>query len=188
MDKINDKFTKSQTLKAHYQTVGFELQTFDKISVSFFSAFTEFREGVAFVPVEVLKAYLDDLLDLTVNEQALYIKSGKNLLIQNLFIISGLIISFTIGLFIASSLNSIFFAGFISILIAAPFIIYWHFMPQLGSARRMRFARIVSKEIARRNGIDDDGISKRKLLLDKFLSKSHQFQGLTISSKCKNIH
>lgn len=183
MEDKEPSFSEANSLRCHYKLIGEELKNFDSISVSFFSSFSEFREGVAFVPVEVLESYFDDLLDLEVSEQTLNISNNKTVLLSNLTVILGIISAFLVGFYTASSLNSILFASFIALCVASPFLAFLVFMPKLGNARRMRFARIVSKEIARRRGSDEDGINRRRLLIDKILLRNYSLQGFATSSK-----
>lgn len=190
MTDENLSFSGSNSLKTQYRLIGEELKNFDSISVSFFSSFSEFREGVSFIPVEVLENYFDDLLDLDVSEQTLNISNDKTILLSNIFVMLGIIAASLVGFYIASSLNSIIFASFIALCVATPFLSFLVFMPKLGNARRMRFARIVSKEIARRRGSDDDGINRRRLLIDKILLRNYPLQGFATSSKvtCKKVY
>ena len=64
----NHPYSRSVKLVSDYRTIGTELLRYESGTRSYgyqsFSAFTGFREGVAFVSVEVLESYLEDLLDI----------------------------------------------------------------------------------------------------------------------------
>ncbi len=114
----------------------------------------DFRRGVSFVPVEVLESYLDDLLDLSVSDESLFIK--KSSLSSKAVGLVGLCAA-TVGYVVwvgreaeqAVSLSALvlvaFFAGLASAL---------YFLPRTKVLRRFSFATLVSREIAARRGHD----------------------------------
>lgn len=120
--------------------------------LGFSGAQREFQESVAFVPLEVLEAYLEDLLDEHVSEDRLFLKARHSMIRRTALIGVGLIGSLVAGLSaVANGLSSIF-ALLLTVALALPFVWLWHVAPTRGLARRMSFAQIVSKEIARRRG------------------------------------
>ncbi len=129
----------------------------------------EFSHGVAFVPVEVLESYLDDLLDLGVSDESLFIKkprpSKRALLLVGICLLTllGALYSLTVGPFevpMPALLLSTFLAG-----IGSAF----YFVPRTKILRRFGFATIVSREIAARRGHDRTdlgGFATRLLIRD----------------------
>lgn len=116
-----------------------------------------FQTGVAFVAVEVLESYLEDLLDLDVSDEALSIPRQRRVLNSSMTSLLGLAGSFALGVYAASAGASLFVTFALTLSVALPFALLWHFTPSEGLARRMAFAQILSQEIARRRGADRDG-------------------------------
>ncbi len=116
-----------------------------------------FQTGVAFVAVEVLESYLEDLLDLDVSDDVLCIPRRRRLLNSSVTSLLGLAGSFALGVYAASAGASLFVTFALTLSVALPFALLWHFTPSEGLARRMAFAQILSQEIARRRGADRDG-------------------------------
>jgi hypothetical protein len=112
----------------------------------------EFQERVCTVPVEVLEAYLEDLLNQEIPDDAIFIKRQRLLPRLNWFALGGILTSLSCGLYTASAGLPLSVSLALTILLAAPFVILWHASPGWGIARRMLFAQIVSQEIARRRG------------------------------------
>jgi hypothetical protein len=129
----------------------------------------EFSHGVAFVPVEVLESYLDDLLDLGVSDESLFIKKPRPskravaLLAVCLLALLGAVFSLTVGsveIPIPALLLVTFLAG-----IGSTF----YFLPRTKILRRFGFATVVSREIAARRGHDRTdlgGFATRLLIRD----------------------
>jgi hypothetical protein len=129
----------------------------------------EFSHGVAFVPVEVLESYLDDLLDLGVSDESLFIKKPRPakralaLLLLCLATFGGVLYSMAVGPFevpMPALLIVTFLAG-----IGSAF----YFVPRTKVLRRFGFATIVSQEIAARRGHDRTdlgGFATRLLIRD----------------------
>ena len=129
----------------------------------------EFGHAVAFIPVEVLESYLDDLLDVGVSDDSLFISKlkpakralaliaiGVTALGASAFEVSG-------GATLAS-LTTLIIVTFFSGLGAAVY-----FIPRMKVIRRFSFATVVSGEIARRRGHDRTnvgGFATRLLMRD----------------------
>ncbi len=112
---------------------------------------------VAFVHTEVLESYLDDLLDFTISDQSLFILKKQTLRIFNLLALLGLLIATVVGFKMAEHGFS-FYAALIAVLmIALPSGAFLHLAPKFLPNRRLFFAKILSQEISRRKGIDEDG-------------------------------
>ena len=168
------QFGGCNTLLGQYQTVGAALLEFEATSryrYSLFPAFTEFRENVAFVPVEVLESYLEDLLDLQLTDQKLWVHRETSRLRSLLIAAVGLLIAVSSGLYAAQIGAALPFAFALTALGSLPFAILMHFAWHDGSRRRVGFAQLVSKEIARRRGLDKHGLGRisNRLSLENWL-------------------
>lgn len=114
----------------------------------------DFSLGVTFVPVEVLESYLDDLLDLKVCDDSLFIR--KPHLSKRAILLLG------VGIAALSAITWIGREG--EPLMSVPALVMVAFLAGLGSAlyflprtkvlRRFSFATLVSREIAARRGHD----------------------------------
>jgi hypothetical protein len=122
-------------------------------------AFQDFRQQVSFVPVEVLESFLEDLLNLKVSNQSLFIELERGWL-TNLALrytpALGFLLAIGLGLQAASEGLPSYICFTISVCVAAPFAFLWEMAPR-HQVRRMRFAQLLSKEINRRRGRPDDG-------------------------------
>lgn len=141
-------------LLSHYQTVGEEL-----LCVESRGGIGSFREGVAFVPVEVLESYLEDLLDLGVKEETLYIHRESHWFRSWQILVLGLMVALGAGLYAASIGASLLVSFGLTALLSVPFGFFFHLTPKIGLIRRMSFAQVLSAEISRRRGRDRDGDS-----------------------------
>lgn len=129
----------------------------------------EFGHAVAFVPVEVLESYLDDLLDVGVSDDSLFIsklKPAKRALALIAIAVTALGASaFEVsGGATLASLTALILVTFFSGLGAA-----LYFIPRMKVIRRFSFATVVSGEIARRRGHDRTnvgGFATRLLMRD----------------------
>lgn len=129
----------------------------------------EFGQAVVFVPVEVLESYLDDLLDLAVQDESLFIKKprpAKRAMLLAAVGIATLCASFYAGREGASFLS-------LTILLAITALAglggALYFVPRLNVLRRFSFATVLSGEIARRRGHDKTnvgGFATRLLMRD----------------------
>lgn len=114
----------------------------------------DFSHSVAFVSVEVLESYLDDLLDISVCDESLFIrKSRLSKRAFALLLISVAAVATIVWIgrgaeqpFSVPTLVTVaFMAGLSSAL---------YFLPRAKVLRRFSFATLVSREIARRRGHD----------------------------------
>lgn len=106
------------------------------------------QENLAFMPTEVLEAYLEDLIDFTISDEELYIKNAKDSRFELLTLLSvvgtTMVMSYSGFELLSTSLT----VGFIIILAA----VIQKLTPSILPNRRLFFARILSAEISRRNG------------------------------------
>jgi hypothetical protein len=175
LDKSNMEklpFAGCSKLLQQYKTIGSELLVFDKISVVYFSAFSELREGLAFVSLEVLESYFDDLLDPEISDESLFIAQKSWYKRPIFFLGLGFLCAVIIGLTAAVHLSSFGFSLLLTISIAFPFAVLAQVIPGARNVRRMRFAKIISKEINRRRGSSDDKFSGTKLFIEKVVQSS----------------
>lgn len=168
-------------LQRQYQTVGQQLIRFERGAGSYgyasLNAFKEFREGVSFIPVEVLESYLEDLLDLEVPLDRLALREGRFRfrLTYGATAVAGLLASLMAGLYVASIGASLLLSLALSMSFAFPFAAIWHFSPRVGAARRMALAQVVSHEISRRRGGDrDTAPDSSRFALSKLLRPNQQ--------------
>lgn len=114
----------------------------------------EFSAGVAFVPVEVLESYLDDLLDLGVRDESLFIKkprpAKRALLLMCTAVVGlcGAVFAWE-GDLTAALLPALLVTTFLAGIGSA-----MYFLPRTKVIRRFSFATVVSREVASRRGID----------------------------------
>ncbi len=129
----------------------------------------EFGHGVAFVPVEVLESYLDDLLDVGVSDESLFIRKLKPAKRALALIVIGIVALAACAIQVLNgatitSLSALILVTFFSGLGAA-----LYFIPRMKVVRRYSFATVVSGEIARRRGYDRTnvgGFATRLLMRD----------------------
>ena len=155
LDKDSDQqhpFGGCNKLLTHYQTIGTEL-----LQIESSGAIGSFREGVAFVPVEVLESYLEDLLDLGVKEDTLSIYREHHWLQSWWLPVVGFSFALGFGLYAASTGATLAVSFSLTLFSALPFGLLFHFSPRIGLMRRVSFAQILSGEISRRRGRDKDG-------------------------------
>lgn len=149
-------------LSAQYGVIGSELLRYeygirsgrDRDALAF-----DLRTGLAFVSVEILESYLEDLLDLSVSENRLGITLGRTIWPVTYLSFAGLVIALALGLFAASTGASLLLAFALTGVIGLPFGMLWHYAPRDGLSRRVLFGQVLSHEIARRRGTfrDDRG-------------------------------
>lgn len=145
-------------LLSQYATIGTALQKYEhsmrRLGALRSSAFIQFREGVSFVSVEVLESYLEDLLDLDVDESKLFIESKATGLRWVVVAALGLCAAIATGLLATSRGSSLLVSFGLTLCLAFPFGLLWHFAPRDAAARRMSFAQVLSHEVSRRRGTD----------------------------------
>jgi hypothetical protein len=139
----------------------------------------DFQHDVAFVPTEVLESYLEDLLNLQVEDGTLHIKSPARFTMGTMVPFLGLLLSLGLGVYLAAHDLSFVFACLATILASLPFIALLRFMPSSRTTRRMLFARVVSREVTRRRGRSDDDPEGEGFRIVPFLfgKRSGYFQG-----------
>jgi hypothetical protein len=129
----------------------------------------EFGQSVSFVPVEVLESYLDDLLDVGVSDESLFIKKLQPAKRALALSAVGLAAFATSAVEVmngatVASLTALILVTFLAGLGAA-----LYFIPRMKVLRRFSFATVVSGEIARRRGHDRTnvgGFATRLLMRD----------------------
>jgi|GEM_PF-854987 len=117
-----------------------------------------FSAAVAFVPVEVLETYLDDLLDLGVSDESLFIKKPKTCW-------GGRAILTVLGLALCGAasvwfgnLTTAFMPALLAITFLAGIASTLYFLPRTKAIRRFSFATVVSREIGHRRGQDKSDV------------------------------
>lgn len=155
-------------LLQQYRTVGAALLTYEReLNAAFCPVLIpparlerNFRTGVSFVGVEALESFLDDLLDLNVSDDSLFVKRPRvSKRAVALLVVLGVALglaglfgpSDTTGFVLPSAIFAVFMAGLSSAL---------YFVPRTRVVRRFSFATVLSHEISRRRG-DDRGASNR---------------------------
>jgi len=129
----------------------------------------DFSADVSSVPVEVLESYLDDLLDLGVSDESLFIKKPRPakraiaLTAMSLVALCGAwcVLNGEIPMAALPALLVIAFLGGIGSAM--------YFLPRTKVVRRFSFATIVSREVASRRGHDKTnvgGFATRLLMSD----------------------
>ena len=122
--------------------------------VSTFGDIRDFSPTVSFVPVEVLESYLDDLLDLGVSDEGLFIKKPRlpkrTLATWGVWLAALLVGALSLSAVVPSiPTPALLLASFLSGLASA-----FYFLPRTKILRRFGFATIISREIASRRGHD----------------------------------
>ena len=115
-----------------------------------------FREHVTFVPVEVLESFFDDLLDPEVPDERLSIavRSWGHRVTSNLVAIIGVLGAVLAGLYVSALGMSLALSFLLAVSLAIPFATMLY-LSTGGATRRLRFAQVLSREIARRRGTSD---------------------------------
>lgn len=115
------------------------------------------KSNLAFVSDEVLRSYLEDLIDFTISDESLYIYRRYFFRAYNLVAIIGLVVAMVFGLKLAYSGTSFALAMLAVLSIAIPSGVIWHLAPKIMPNRRLFFARLLNQELNRRNGNSNDG-------------------------------
>jgi len=157
-------------LLQQYQQIGKALLTYEQVLCGALipapRLVKEFSAGVSFVPVEVLESYLDDLLDLNVCDESLFIKvrTAKRAMVLMATALVGLSGAFFVwqGELTAALLPALLVTTFLAGIGSA-----MYFLPRTKVIRRFSFATVLSREIASRRGIDkaDMGSFAGRLLI-----------------------
>ncbi len=157
-------------LLQQYQQVGKALLAYEQVLcgalIPASRLVKEFAAGVSFVPVEVLESYLDDLLDLNVCDESLFIKArpakrAMALMATALIALSGAFFVWH-GELTAALLPALLVTTFLAGISSA-----MYFVPRTKVIRRFSFATVLSREIASRRGLDktDMGSFAGRLLI-----------------------
>jgi len=113
-----------------------------------------FAAAVAFVPVEVLETYLDDLLDLGVSDESLFIKKPKACWGgRAILAVLGLALCGAASVWLGN-LTAAFMPALLAITFLAGIASTLYFLPRTKAIRRFSFATVVSREIGQRRGQD----------------------------------
>lgn len=162
----------ANSLKNSYFLIGNALLQFEsdieQFGPNYSLAFNELREELVFTPVELLEAYLEDLLNMKISDQNLFIAPEacrwKNIRCQ-LWIAAFVLALAGLLIFMGFSLS---WAALVTLLSCLPLIGLASLAP-LKLKRRMLFARALSREIARRRGRDDDASRNAIAIRDFFI-------------------
>lgn len=160
-------------LLQHYQRIGAELCELDSglRGYGLLRNYENFRVGVTTVPVEVLESYFEDLIDIEIPEERLFIRRRN---IGNFFqvlAILGLVGAFAWGLWSVERGATPAITFCLTLFMSAPFAVLWHFSPRIQLVRRLGFARVISQEIfRRRGGKADDGKGAASSVISELLS------------------
>ena len=113
-----------------------------------------FSTAVAFVPVEVLETYLDDLLDLGVNDESLFIKKSRPT-VWGISIVAVLVCAMVGALSVwHGDLAAALMPALLAVTFLAGIGTTLYFLPRTKVIRRFGFATVVSHEIGNRRGQD----------------------------------
>jgi predicted neutral ceramidase superfamily lipid hydrolase len=150
------------SLAQQYQLIGRELVRIEQSSfvrgIRSEPMVRNLRQALAFIAVEVLESYLEDLLDLEVSEEKLFI-NRPTLTVRTFAVCSmGVVLALIVGLFAARSGASLLLAFSLTVLLALPFAVIWHYVPKTTLMRRMLYAQALSQVIAQRRGGDGRSI------------------------------
>ena len=174
-DNSRHPFGGCDRLRGHYKTIGQALLSFESSSGTPKDE-RAFQLAVAFVPIEVLESYLEDLLELIRSEENLFIEREDVFQLGSYLPAAGLIAAMALGIYASSSGTSPLLSFALTVCIALPFTVLWYVFPNIGVARRMRLARLVSQEISRRRGGDSDvaPVSRREGFLTTLIGGKAQ--------------
>lgn len=173
--RVRHQFGGCNRLLSQYKVIGTELLRYEEqayqYGYSLSPDYSEFRQGVSYIPVETMESYLEDLLDLEVSTERLFIFREPRLHASFLSL-GGLLFAICTGLYAASSGASLILAFGLTVCLALPFAVLWHYTPREGLMRRVYFAQVLSHEISRRRGDRDGSESSRPtLVLHRFLGR-----------------
>jgi len=187
----SNNFAGCERLKCQYITIGQELLKFEKNRVGYsykiFTAYTLFREGIAFVPVEVLESYLDDLLDLEISDKSLKIELdgvGKS---AGWFLLALTVAFLSLAAYLISRSGApllLFIA--LTFLASLPFMLVAQQFCLDRAARRMQFAKVLKHEISRRRGQDPENRMRPAFTLERFLVNKSSV-GLSAAMRASSV-
>lgn len=132
----------------------------------------DFGHAVAFVPVEVLESYLDDLLDVGVSDESLFIHRSQSSAL--VWTVSGVgavaLLAAVVQVMNDATLASIVLLILVTFFCGLGAALY--LIPRMKVLRRFSFANIVSGEIARRRGFDRNNDLRPNIALAGFFSSN----------------
>ncbi len=112
----------------------------------------DFSAAVSFVPVEVLETYLDDLLDLGVSDESLFVKKSKPCWRGRSFL-TILMVALAGAIFVwHGDLTAALLPALLAVTFLAGIGSTLYFLPRTKAIRRFSFATLVSQEIGQRRG------------------------------------
>jgi len=184
MEKIKDlnpqRFAGCNTLLNQYSIIGLELLRYEELPAMDLSR-AAFRQGVCCVPVEVLESYLEDLLDLEATEESLFIVQERNRQVTSILTVAALLIATIAGFVMAQLAGSLISALALMLAAAIPLgFLVFHYGPKERVIRRLKFARLVSLEVARRRGRGRGATVRSSSLVGGILRPAFQ-QGRRVS-------
>jgi hypothetical protein len=175
----------ASALQPSYGAIGTALSLYDyNCFVNKWSeetSFAAFREDVVFIRVEVLESYLEDLLNLKMGDEYLHISRDVSRWSARLFEISIIIFAVAMGCVSALFGASQTMAYSLTFLSIIPLMGIYYLSPR-STRRRMRFARVLSREISRRRGHHKDGSARGGISFGDFFIRS-QTPGLHGAAK-----
>jgi hypothetical protein len=152
----------------HYRTIGAALRTYERrcFPLGFARvlkpAQKELRAALSTVSVEVLESYLEDLLDLELEDARLFIdRPGAPLTTPNIFgaVVGACLFGGALALINQTSpLTATLLGGGIAS------AVFGYCLSRHQASRRMRFANIISQETNRRRGNPRDGIPRNPVM------------------------
>ncbi|MCB0355147.1 MAG: hypothetical protein KDD64_16560 [Bdellovibrionales bacterium] len=152
----SSSFGGCRQLEERYRAIGRALSSFESHNGRFSQispkALKELRESLVFIPVEVLESYLDDLLNTEVPSHKLFLPVDHFGTKVAWLALAGLLFAVGVGLLAASSGAGLLVAFAVTLTAASPFAVLWNLSPREASARRMRFAHVLSHVISQRRG------------------------------------
>ena len=171
-------------IKEHYKVIGTSLISLEKDMGIYAYIFkdqpTTIQTDLAFIQTEILNSYLEDLLDFTISDEKLFIYRKNLSRIYNLVAILGLVIAMGLAINLAYQNYSLTLIVSLFFLISIPCALVWHLSPKLAPNRRLFFAKIISNEISRREGIDSDtGLATTRIRLSKLMKMPKTMPELT---------
>lgn len=149
-------FPGSAKLRNHYSSIGKSLLNYEqKLGGYGHSAKLQesFQRGVVLVPVELLEAYHNDLLDIDCDDTTLSIARSLWKVPTIYLALLGLMGANITGLSMASYGTALPVALAVTLSLSLPFVFLWY-VSHDRTTRRLRFAKIVGAEISRRRGGD----------------------------------
>lgn len=149
----NHPFAGCNRLMSQYRTIGTALLCYEESYSSRFmpngGGRRDFSISVSFVPVEVLEAYLDDLLDVSVTDESLFIRRTTSVVRR--IVGAAVAAVLAIGL-VGTWTHSPVVPAMVLTLCGIGFLCTAFALPRMKVVRRFSFATLVSREIAGRRG------------------------------------